>query len=736
MSITVKKIVYRRVFLLCITLLMFCNSGLCGQPLLRAHLHADKIILDVSETILGRDLLFLNQTSATSFGSTGHPGDWLTEPEIYRIMESDGKIVLRFIDTDEYVGSDYASHNMIKERYSQPVFQSFSYEKVEGRYMVDITDWISNGAYRGTISKVVRVDNGDNRLTIIAERDVPGSGVLQVGSNIVLLNETLMRGRYADPRIGYFTSDRLHYDDNASVEKIKLISRWRLEPHDEDMAKYRRGQAVVPKEPIVFYIDPYTPSKWIPYIKKAINAWQPVLEKVGFKGAIEAREAPVGDSTWSIESCRAAIMYKPSSVENAFGQRYADPRSGEIVHARIQWHHSLIEWLKGNYMMQAGPSDSTVFDKGISDEWLGELIGCIVTHEVGHTLGLIHNMGSSSVTPVEKLRDNRWLKKNGHSTSIMDYSRFNYVAQPNDKIDHKYAIPRIGSYDYWAIEWGYRYFPTLTSAESERDQLDKMVARKQSDPRCWFGGELYPGGFIDPRAQSEDLSNDLVKATNYGMRNLKFVMQKVDKRDDFKQFYDRIISMQSYEVYGQYYNYTKHLMNVVGGVHYSYDTDKVLRVTPVSAVEQQRAIRCLGEHVFKTPYWLLDPVIAGRMDYEPIRFMRTLHSAVITLIFRKTYSISVAEANNPDKAYTMKQFIDDMSAEIFTELSTGEIPDLYRQSLQLLFVRQLLSGANTSSDGAVISDYFKRLKSELEQAISHTTDSVSKLHYQNIITII
>src|SRR5690606_11060897 len=279
-----------------------------------------------------------------------------------------------------------------------------------------------------------------------------------------MLPENKMQARYFDPRVGYFTVGYTDFDlDPQGVKRISLIKRWRLEPKPQDVEKYKRGELVEPAKPIVFYIDPATPKKWVPYLIAGINDWQVAFEKAGFKNAIVGKEAPK-DPNWSIDDARhSAIVYKPSDIPNASGPHVHDPRTGEILETHINWYHNIMLLLRNWYFIQASAIEPAARKTKFDDKLMGELIRFVSSHEVGHTLGLRHNFGSSATVPVEKLRDKKWVEANGHTPSIMDYARFNYVAQPEDNISRAGLFPRIGDYDDWAIEWGYKLFPNITS---------------------------------------------------------------------------------------------------------------------------------------------------------------------------------------------------------------------------------------------------------------------------------
>jgi hypothetical protein len=333
-----------------------------------------------------------------------------------------------------------------------------------------------------------------------------------------------MEKRYFDPRVGYFASSYFKYgDDQQQVDRNVFIHRWKLEPKPEDVEKWERGELVEPKKPIVFYIGPGTPKKWRPYLIQGIEDWQKAFEQAGFKNAIVGKEWPEDNDSMSLEDARFSVLrYFASPTKNAYGPNIIDPRSGEILESHIGWYHNLMNLLHNWYMTQAGAVDPRARKVEFDTDLMGELIRYACAHEVGHSLGLRHNMGASYSTPVEKLRDRAWLDKYGISSSIMDYSRFNYVAQPEDSIPPKDLRPRIGDYDKWAIQWGYSKLPRELSQDEEKEVLNKWVVDSiAANPRLWFGGE---GRDFDPRTQSEDLGDNAMKAGTYGIVNLQRIV--------------------------------------------------------------------------------------------------------------------------------------------------------------------------------------------------------------------
>jgi hypothetical protein len=352
-----------------------------------------------------------------------------------------------------------------------------------------------------------------------------GSATVSLTTSVVLLPQVPMTPRLADERVGYFNTKITQFNDDAAPEYDAYISRYRLEP--KNLKAYKAGKLSEPKKQIVFYIDPATPKKWVPYLKAGINDWNVAFEAAGFKNAIVAKDWP-NDSTMSMDDARFSVLrYLPSETENAYGPRIVDPRSGEIIEAHICWYHNVLSLVKGWYIRQCGPLDKRAQTMDFPDELMGQLIRFVSSHEVGHSLGLRHNMIASQATPVEKLRDKAWVEKYGHTASIMDYARFNYVAQPEDKIGEKGLFPRINDYDKWAIKWGYQYRPEFKDPYQEKKKLRSETTKALENRRLWWCGDEGKGS--DPRSQTEDLGDNQMRANEYGLKNLKRVIQNLEQ---------------------------------------------------------------------------------------------------------------------------------------------------------------------------------------------------------------
>ena len=566
-----------------------------------------------------------------------------------------------------------------------------------------------------------------------------GAVTLQLNTSFLLLPEEPMQPRMFDPRVGYFADGYTKFaDDQQTVEDLTFICRWRLEAKPEDIERQKRGELVEPIKPIVYYIDPATPKQWRKYLIAGVNDWQVAFEQAGWKNAIHAEEWPEDNPDMSLEDARfAVIRYLASDVQNAYGPNVHDPRSGEILESHVGWYHNVMSLVHDWYQIQAGAVDPRARSMKFDEELMGDLIRFVSSHEVGHTLGLRHNMGSSSQTPVEKLRDKEWLKENGHTVSIMDYARFNYVAQPEDGIGKEGLYPRIGDYDKWAIEYGYK--PTyINDVKEDHKYWNKVIiARLAENPRLWFGGE---GRDDDPRAQTEDLSDNAVKASEYGIMNLKRVITQIPEwNKEEADMYKNVQRM--YEgVLSQFGRYMGHVARNIGG---RYITNKSieqpgLKYEPVPRAKQKEALNFLNEQLFKKPAWLTDVPYIYNIADQPDNYlnnqMNNIVSTSMLLSNARLTRMAQFSKDFPD-TYSPQEYISDLSGMIFEELYKGGAVDSYRRSLQRRFVSQALdlikNQANAQTDGSIL------LLAELENIYKKASkakgpDAITKAHWQAI----
>jgi hypothetical protein len=594
----------------------------------------------------------------------------------------------------------------------------------------------------------------------IPAANAAGAVTFELNTSMIILPRTPMAKRYWDRRVGFFPDEFTTYSDaQQKVDQETFAVRWRLEPKDGDVEKWKRGELVEPKKQIVYYIDPATPKQWVPYLIKGINDWQKAFEAAGFKNAIVGKEFP-NDPDMSPEDARFSVLrYFASDVENAYGPNVHDPRSGEILESHIGWYHNVMKLVHDWYMIQTAAVNPRARKMKFDDDLMGELIRFVSSHEVGHTLGLLHNMGSSSRTPVDSLRSKRWVEANGHTASIMDYARFNYVAQPEDNIGETGLFPRIGDYDVWAIKWGYGYIPGNTKEEQKKNSNKLIIETLAKNPRTYFGTyEL--GNPNDPRNQSEDLSDNPVKASEYGIKNLQRILnnlnewtsEETDLNENIGEMYGQLVS--------QYRRYMGHVARNIGGVYETFYTSA--QGTPVFEIEpkakQKEALNFLQKQLFETPKWLINKDIWDRInnpgDANPVASAQesTLSSLLSTDRLNRM-QINV-ERYGADKAYSGMELLNDLQSGLFSELSSKKPIDYYRRMLQKSYVDKLANILNPPSastltlsvggGGAPVTNIsrtdipalarvqLQQIKAKITAALAGTTDQMSRIHLMDL----
>ena len=567
-----------------------------------------------------------------------------------------------------------------------------------------------------------------------------GAVTFVLNVSIVLLPETPMQQRWFDPRVGYFAGGYSEFsDDQQAVKDIRFITRWRLEARPEDVERQKRGELVEPVKPIVYYIDPATPKQWRKYLIAGVNDWQVAFEQAGWKNAIRAEEWPEDNPDMSLEDARfSVIRYLASPIANAYGPNVHDPRSGEIIESHIGWYHNVMTLVHDWYQVQAGVVDARARKIKYDEDLMGDLIRFVSSHEVGHTLGLRHNMGSSSQTPVEKLRDKEWVEAHGHTVSIMDYARFNYVAQPEDNIGKAGLYPRINDYDKWAIEFGYKPTWFATPKEDHLYWNKVIIDRLAADPRLWFGGEGRDG---DPRAQTEDLGDDAVAASNYGILNLKRAITEIpawnaEESDMFanvSRMYEALVS--------QYNRYLGHVATNLGGrfiTNHSIEQADQVKYAPVPKARQKAALSFLNDNLFRKPSWLVEVPYIWNITDTPDRYLYGLVDNVVsagTLLnlqkLMRLEQFSLYDGAN----YKPEEYLADLESLIFTELNKGGKVDSYRRYLQNRYVTVALSVVG--NEGARLSNGRTLLVGQLTQiqkkaARAKSSDAATQAHWQTL----
>ncbi|WP_394337179.1 zinc-dependent metalloprotease [Chitinophaga skermanii] len=523
-----------------------------------------------------------------------------------------------------------------------------------------------------------------------------------------------------------------------------FIRRWRLEPKPGDVEKYKKGVLVEPAKQIVIYIDPATPKQWRPYLIAGVNDWQKAFEQAGFKNAIVGKEWPNEDSVdYYINDARYSfIRYLPSEAMNAYGPVVYDPRSGEILQTHIGWYHNVMKLLRNWYFIQAAPLDPAARKPVFDEKLMGQLIRFVSSHEVGHTLGLLHNFGASSRTPVDSLRNKQYLAKYGHTSSIMDYARFNYVAQPEDNIPRELLFPGIGEYDKWAIEWGYK-FSTDDYVTNKKKNFQLVTNRLANNSRLWFGdGESRQN---DPRAQTEDLGDNSMKANAYGIKNLQRIMANLEewtKEENGDYTFMREIHR---EVERQFTRYITHVFRNIDGFYTTPRAESnggdMFEPSPKEKVRE--ALAFLDEQLFTTPTWLVNKAIVNKTsvpNFESFVYDIQIKGMNAMLDIGTMNTILANGEQFKGKAINIEEYINIAHGMIWRDLKNGEVKDIYRRNLQKSYIGSLqnvlLSNipVNTETDVYSLAKAdMKQVKQEIEQALPLAKDNLTKIHLEDLL---
>lgn len=694
----------------------------------------------VPDSLLSREFLVTVRYASTPANTNQYGGELVNEQTVYFQKAPGNKLLLRsrlLVNTADSVD---AINKAIVISNTDPIIGSFKIESVErNRYKIKVGSFFLEDNPAIGVTQQVKRSMGLQVLLgassfIESIKSFPmnteirmvktwmssqsnnyaaaSTGKVTLGLNVsfVLLPKVPMQRRLFDPRVGYFADSFTYFSDNQQrVEPKRFITRWRLEPKDSaDMEKMKRNELVEPKKPIVFYIDPATPKQWVPYLIQGVNDWQVAFEKAGFKNAIYAKEWPENDSTMSMEDARySCIRYLASSMENAYGPHVHDPRSGEILESHICWYHNVMALVHDWYMVQAGTLDEAAQKMKFDTELMGQLIRFVSSHEVGHTLGLRHNFGSSSTVPVDSLRSKSFLEKYGHTPSIMDYARFNYVAQPEDSIPRSGIFPRINDYDNWAIEWGYKPMFNAYDDVSDHWELEKLTSeRLANNPRLWFGdGETNRTN--DARCQTEDLGDNAMQASEYGIKNLKRIVKVLPQWTyESNDINGKNLSSIYNQVNSQFMRYCYHVIANIGGVYYNYKTvDQPGDVyVDEPKVKQEEAVAFLEHNVLTEPKWLIAEPYMLRIMPNPQMFVERLGTKVLGSM------LSSAVLDRMTATYPVDEYLPRVYDYLFSEVSNNAQPSSYRKALQRYAVSRLLSIFNTSQQKPYYPVVLKQLK--------------------------
>tara|TARA_B100000902_G_scaffold118132_1_gene118712 strand:- start:28 stop:2475 length:2448 start_codon:yes stop_codon:yes gene_type:complete len=697
------------------------DKAVTDSGLFEVHKVDGKYYYEIHDSLLGRDMLMV--TRIAKMAKEIPLGAHKLSEQVLSWQKFDQNILLKELSYSKFASDSLPVKEAVSNSNFEPIISSFKIEvenKDKNTVVIDVTNLyksdIKSFGYPQSYRKRNKISSLDSKLSFIESiRSFPlnieakhiktykssdaknGQISMLLNNSMILLPKEPMKRRYYDKRVGWFTTSQTDYGiDNQEAETVRYLDRWRLEIKDEDKEKFEAGELVEPKKQIVYYIDRATPKKWRKYLKQGIEDWNAAFEQAGFKNAIVCKDPPTEeeDPDWSPEDVRYSVVrYLASSTLNANGPHVSDPRSGEIFESDINWYHNVMKLLRNWYFVQTAAVNPEARGTEFKDEVMGELIRFVSSHEFGHTIGLPHNMGSSSAYPVDSLRSATFTKKYGTAPSIMDYARFNYVAQPEDKgvalMPSDWDTPNVGIYDKYSVMWGYK--PILgVSEDEEKEILRSWIRDKEDDLMFRFG----PSGSIDPSSQTEDLGNDAVKASEYGIKNLKRIVPNLIKwTTEDGETYDELEYLYG-QVLGQFRRYMGHVATNIGGVYeYNKTADQEGAVyTHVNKNHQKACVSFLNNHLFKTPYWMIDKNILNKIEYAgTTNRIRSLQSSYLNRVldFGRMARMIENEALNGKNSYSLDEMMNDVKNGIWSELKNGQSIDVYRRNLQKSYISRL-----------------------------------------------
>jgi len=746
------------------------------EGLFTFHKVGEDYYFEIPKDLLEKEILIVSRISGHVKGlNFGGAGMKSRQQQVIRFQKKDEHLLLRSVSYNSVADEEDPIYLSVKNNNFEPIVENFKIETIgkdSSSYVIKVNDFFTTdvpmiGALSDRQRKAFKISRVDQGRSIIVhgkafpenveirhiltykggelpDNEITETLSIEMNQSMILLPEDPMVPRNFDERVGYFSIRQLDYSkDSYKADDNRFITRWRLEPSDWEA--YNKGELVEPVKPIVYYIDPATPTEWRKYIKQGVEDWQPAFEAAGFKNAIIAKDAPTKEENpdWSPEDVRySVIRYIATDIQNAQGPHVHDPRTGEILESDILWYHNVMNLLRNWYFIQTAAVNPEAQKIQFEEELMGELIRFVAAHEVGHTMGLPHNMGSSVAYPVDSLRSPEFMKTHGVAPSIMDYARFNYVAQPEDGVEN--FFPMVGEYDKWAIEYGYRAIPNTDTADEEEAILNGWILEKAGDPVYRYGRQQR--GVVDHTAQTEDIGDDSMIASELGIRNLKRITEKLmEWGTEEGKNYEELSELYN-NVLGQYNRYMGHVTGNVGGISEYFktaDQDGAI-YTHASLDKQSRAIEFLNEQLFETPEWLIDSEILGRIQSEGIvDNIKALQTRTLRSLFSadRVKRVLENEALNGNDAYKATQMMSDLRTGIFSELRTGRTIDTYRRNLQKAFVEQLGSLVNIEDNDIRTTDIpslsrgnLVTLRAEINRGLARQRDQMSRYHLQDLVS--
>ena len=760
---------------------------LSDDGLFTVHHSDDDFYFEVPDSLLDRDMLLISRVSGVQAGMGGFlPAGAAVSRQMVRFERAGDRVLLRKYSGEAVADDTLAIALSVESNYFAPILASFD---IEARgpggssSVIDVTDFYQGDtpALSGLSPaqrrrfQVRRLDparsfigtvrsyplNVNVRHTLTYDASAPPSDErantisMEMNQSLIVLPADPMMPRYADARVGYNSINRINYGlDEQMAATETFIRRWRLEPSDP--VAYERGELVDPITPITWYVDRATPERWRAAVKRGVENWNAAFEAAGFSNAVRALDPPSAeeDPEWDPEDVRYSVVrWSASMTRNAQGPSTSDPRTGEIIESDIVWYHNHMRSYRNWMMVQTGAANPGARSLPIDENLMAEAMEQVITHEIGHAIGLPHNMVASSSFAVDSLRSQSFASRMGVAPTIMDYARQNYIAQPEDGLEPEDFLRRIGPYDLYSVSWGYRVIPGAQTPDDERGLLDAWILERAGDRRYKY---LPQGGLgvSDPRAQTEDMGDDPVRASSYGMANLKLIVPKLvewttqpgEDYTDLGEIYGEALS--------QWNRYVGHVVNVVGGVYVDLKTadqrGTVFDVVPRTS--QKEAMAWLRREVFQAPIWLNDPGILDRIGPSTggLRAVQARQAAVLNRLLdaRRMDILSEMEATQPDDAYPLVEFLDDLREAVWGELDDAPAINGYRRALQRAYLERaedLMTEQPTDSGpgGApnltrsdtrpLLRAQLVELKDDVESAARRIRHRVSRAHLADVV---
>lgn len=691
------------------------------------HLIKDKVYLEIPIEVFNKPMLFSGRVTKISNNKDVIAGQMPASPVMVGWSRDETRVFLHELSSKISADPNASIYNRVMDNAMEPVLNAFKIEtwRPDSSAVVinatnlfltseaPITPFVPatpfdalfgmkkmSGTFKKDLSSITNIASYPTNLnvevrTVYTVDKAPFTAV--INASLLLLPDDVMRPRIADERIGYFTDFTTKITtDKMMMDRERYVNRFRLEPKPEDVKKMREGKLVEPKKPIIYYIDDAFPEEWWPYLKEGVEDWQEAFEKAGFKNAIIAKKYPKDPHFNPYDARYNCIIYSSSQTANAMGPSWTDPRSGEILQGSVYFYHNVLELLHSWRFVQTSAADPNARGLNYDLAVLGPMLRYLVAHEVGHTIGLMHNMGASSTYSVAQLRDPAFTSKWGTTPSIMDYARYNYIAQPNDKVKD-FLPPRLGIYDIYAIQWGYTPIFDAKNPHEETSTLNKWISEKAGDPRFAYGPQQLLQ-IDDPYSQTEDLGDDAVLASKMGINNLKITTDNLFKWTEQKgKVYKTQLNLLN-DINSQFKRYMGHCMALIGGGrnNLAVQGDGKPAVTPVPKAKQREALFFVLSQTIEQPNWIVTPEVRSKLGLSENNFSDYMLSVMNILLSNGTLGkiSKMSLVVGPD-AYTPQQYMDDLHRFVWEKtdrLSAAE------KNMQYAYVANLISTLDLNAD--------------------------------------